>query len=442
MYDLEGTDSDREWLEVMNNGSESVNLSDWKFFENNSNHSLTMYSGDESLAPGAFAVIVDVPETFLANWPNFSGTMFDSSWSSFSNTGETFALKNEDGDIVDEFTYVPEDGANGDGKSLQLIGGTFVPASPTPGAENQAGTGEGSGGGVETETSQTTEVASDQIDIPSSTFGIPTRVIVGERIDFEPEFYDDEGQLIFKAEFHWNFGDGATRVDEYRKDFSHTFAFPGSYVVYVEIFTGASRHEPNYIFRQSVQVLSAQVELALIDGGISIKNKSVYELDLGKWDIVSGNEVFRIPEKTFVLPGKSITFPSSVLGISSVDFIVLRNELDATVASIGEEKSAEPVQQVKEKIVYVPVQQKVQSVVQEVSVIESQEEADLENKNQLAQASSAIPEKIHKNWIWYLIYGILLFAIVGVVGYVYFRQEESGGGDDNEYNEVDEYTFE
>ena len=31
MYDLEGTDTDREWIEVYNDGAESMNLATYKF---------------------------------------------------------------------------------------------------------------------------------------------------------------------------------------------------------------------------------------------------------------------------------------------------------------------------------------------------------------------------------------------------------------------------
>ena len=44
MYDVEGTDTDREWIEVYNDGSESVDLSTYKLFEANTNHGLTLSS--------------------------------------------------------------------------------------------------------------------------------------------------------------------------------------------------------------------------------------------------------------------------------------------------------------------------------------------------------------------------------------------------------------
>ena len=38
MYDLEGADTGREWVEVHNSGSEAVDLLKWKFVEGGTNH--------------------------------------------------------------------------------------------------------------------------------------------------------------------------------------------------------------------------------------------------------------------------------------------------------------------------------------------------------------------------------------------------------------------
>ena len=53
MYDLEGPDTGREWIEVFNPGISPVTLTDWKLFEADSNHGIVVYSGGESLGSGA-----------------------------------------------------------------------------------------------------------------------------------------------------------------------------------------------------------------------------------------------------------------------------------------------------------------------------------------------------------------------------------------------------
>lgn len=134
MYDLsEGSDTDREWIEVYNEG-EAVDFTEWKLVEGTTNHSLTALGASE-LQSGAYAVIVDNVDKFKADWPSYSGLLFDSSFS-LSNSGEKLGLrccKKELSD-KDSITFSSEMGAAGDGASLSRSGSTFVPTDPTPGA--------------------------------------------------------------------------------------------------------------------------------------------------------------------------------------------------------------------------------------------------------------------------------------------------------------------
>src|SRR4051812_46838445 len=82
MYDLPtGSDSGREWIEIYNAGSESVKLTGWKLFENSTNHKISAVSGGDALLPSSYTVIADNAEKFKADWPQFSGQLFDSTFS-------------------------------------------------------------------------------------------------------------------------------------------------------------------------------------------------------------------------------------------------------------------------------------------------------------------------------------------------------------------------
>jgi len=134
MYNLEGSDDDREWIEIKNISFSPVDISTWRFEEGGTQHKLTVYSGSPILDSNQFAVIVDDGEKFKNDNPNFFGTIIDSSFS-LANTSEKLILRDhKDGDIIDEFTYSSELGASGDGNSLQKnSSGNFVPAAPSPG---------------------------------------------------------------------------------------------------------------------------------------------------------------------------------------------------------------------------------------------------------------------------------------------------------------------
>ncbi len=94
-----------EWIEILNIGNEPVDITDWKFFENATNHGLAPIQGDAILLPGEFAIIAQKADIFLSE-KNFSGTIIDSSWSSLKEDGEEISLKDKDGNFIEQFTYI------------------------------------------------------------------------------------------------------------------------------------------------------------------------------------------------------------------------------------------------------------------------------------------------------------------------------------------------
>lgn len=91
MYDLEGSDTDRGWIELYNGEETGVDLTNWRLDENGTQHILTLKQGSTTLASGSYAVISGNYEKFKEDNPSFSGTAFDSSFS-LSNTGETLKI--------------------------------------------------------------------------------------------------------------------------------------------------------------------------------------------------------------------------------------------------------------------------------------------------------------------------------------------------------------
>jgi hypothetical protein len=132
MYDTPGSDSGREWVEVTNLGSESVDIGKYKLFENSTNHGLTLISGASMLAAHASAIVAADPNKFKANYPAFSGTLFDSTFS-LSNTGESLILKDASTSVMDTIAYTASEDADGTGGSLTLQDGNWIAAMASPG---------------------------------------------------------------------------------------------------------------------------------------------------------------------------------------------------------------------------------------------------------------------------------------------------------------------
>lgn len=137
MYDLKnGSDDGREWIEVYNNSDTPVDLSTYKFFEADTNHKIISVQGGENILSGGYAVIVSNAEKFTIDNPNFSGLVFDSTFS-LSNAGEVLMLKDKDLNILDQYFYSSSLGGGGDGESLQLVNGSWLASLPTPSKENK-----------------------------------------------------------------------------------------------------------------------------------------------------------------------------------------------------------------------------------------------------------------------------------------------------------------
>ncbi|MBI4599444.1 lamin tail domain-containing protein [Candidatus Uhrbacteria bacterium] len=98
--------SDYEWIEIFNKGASKADITGWKFFEGGTNHKLTVFRGDFILDSGEYAVIANDAAKVAAKYPTYTGTIFDSSWSSLSEKGEEIGLKNAQSATIEQFTYL------------------------------------------------------------------------------------------------------------------------------------------------------------------------------------------------------------------------------------------------------------------------------------------------------------------------------------------------
>ncbi len=172
MYDLDGTDAGREWIEIYNSG-DKINISGWKFYEAETNHRLSSYSGDMIIENDEFFIIVNKPEEFLTD-NDFSGTIVDSSWQSLSNTGELIQiLDGKNGNIISEVEYVADE----EGLTLQIIAGEWCSGSPTPGEANECSIIEIEETDEETSAEVTTEVSEEIESEPKTEEEIKQEII-------------------------------------------------------------------------------------------------------------------------------------------------------------------------------------------------------------------------------------------------------------------------
>ncbi|MEK7588311.1 MAG: lamin tail domain-containing protein [Patescibacteria group bacterium] len=348
MYDVEGTDTDREWIEVYNDGSESVDLSTYKLFEANTNHGLTLSSGDKNIPAGGYVIIVSDYSKFKIDWPSLSVSIFDSTFS-LNNEGENLAIKDNSLNISNEYMYVASLGAGGDGKSLQKINNIWSASIPTPGVVNSATNSNSVPENTLTNTAENTNTSSSVSVGSTSRSKISTKInrenliFVGIPSIFNAETTGYDGQKLMYGKYIFNFGDGGSEELQANSyvGLNHTYYYPGEYVVTVEYYN-SNYLKPETVSQINIEVINTPIIISKIgdekDFFIELTNMSSYDIDISNWILLYDTQKFLFPKNSFILGNKKIILSSKItkFTFNTSQNIVLQNVLSDVIFSYGE----------------------------------------------------------------------------------------------------------
>lgn len=318
MYDPEGSDSGREWVEIRND-SDSVLLTSYKLFESNTNHGISLSRGGGVVPSGGYAVIADDPAKFLQDFPSYSGILFDSSFS-LSNAGEFLSLKDSGGQVSDSLTYSPGIGGNDDGTTLALVQGVWVRGDPTPGSENVVSTKPLTSSASSTKASQVTALSSGPA--PDLSVFVPEErlVIAGADTIFTGSALTSSGSEPGGVMYEWSFGDGGARTG---KSVTYKYAEPGFYIAVVEASNGtlfAKNRIRVHVVQPSIFVTKVQKDDEKVS--VALSNPSAYELDIGSWKIHNNGLYYSIPKNTILLPRATTTLNALEFGMATATAII------------------------------------------------------------------------------------------------------------------------
>jgi len=351
MYNLDGSDID--YIEVYNPDSTSVDLSNLNLFisNNTSNHSIKNYSGSSVLAEGDYGIIVPTTEVdaFISKWGSPS-SIFNASFTLPNiSDGETTSININNNDKtlpLDEMTYSIDQGANSNGSSLQLVNNTWQEASPTPGQANiEASGGSSSGGSTSSSSSSGSatfySINTNKVNIVrkiSAQINIPRIVYAGIPTKINPLVTTNKNEILKYGDYKWSFGDGTNSEYNNSNSFSHTFYYPGEYVVILNYFE-YRKLEADATSMIIVKVLPAEVLISSIgtkdDPFVELENKSNYEIDISGWSIQAGEKYFIIPIDTILLPKKKIKLSPNIthFSYSNLKYIFVLNKNGKIVAN-------------------------------------------------------------------------------------------------------------
>jgi len=299
MYNPDGSDKGKEWIEIYNNGEKAVDLIDWKLFEADTNHKIKPLedNGSLSLPAGSYAIIVDNVDKFKENYPNFLGQIFDSVYS-LSNTGEELILRDSELNDISSFKYSSDLGANGDGNSLQLVNSAWEASPPTLGGFNNSGSNQNQvvESPIKVSSAGTPGGGNDYVEKFKifADAGEDRKVVVGADTFYKAKALGIEKKPLKNARYVWTFGDGSIKEGQ---NILYSYSYPGEYVVVLNVSSG----EYTASDRILVNVLPADVVISDAETSfIELENKSSFELDLSWWRIRSGKNYFTLPKNTII----------------------------------------------------------------------------------------------------------------------------------------------
>ncbi|MBU6310790.1 lamin tail domain-containing protein [Patescibacteria group bacterium] len=392
MYDPAGTDSKREWIEILNEGP-PVDISAFKLFEGGVNHGLTVERGPAVVPTGGYAIIADDATTFLAEYPNTSGTVLDSAFS-LSNTGETLVLRTSGVDVA-SVSYVNTVGGQNDGKSLAFVGGVWVPQDPTPGVGTLSG---GKGAQEEQVMSAGGGMVAPSLTVRVSASG---GAIVGVPNTYSAQAFGVRGEALEDVRYVWNFGNGATREGQ---TVLFAYTLPGTFDASVDVasagISGTSRFT---VVARAAEVVVSRANESFIE----LDNRSSAEVDVSLWRIVSGDRSFVLPPRTIIRSRATLAFPSEVTGLTPT------SALSVVVQYPNGAKAVSPAPEVT-----YPISKETTRVTRESSQVRVTESVSRREPRVLVAATSTTPSY---PWQPFLTGALAATALAACAGLAYIQ---------------------
>ena len=341
MYDLPGTDSKHEWIEILNTSDTEIDLTDWKF-NDGSNHILNEPpknggQGSLKISAGEYLILTGDATIFLTDHPGFSGTVIDTVMS-LKNTSATLKILHSEGNEINSVTYESTWGADGNGKTLEKINpqGTntqnnwqeSVSDGGTPGILNS------SGAEIPPGEEPPTEEPSVEGWIPATVANRPPianagpdiTALVNQEISFDAFLsYDPDNDTLT---YFWNFGDGATETEEKA---SHIYPYSGQYIVTLLVDDGELSDLDIItvnIYNQSViisEFIPNPTGSDTENEWIELFNQSGQIANLTNWQLDDQED----GSSPFVFPANSLIAPKQFLVIRRpISKISLNNDQD------------------------------------------------------------------------------------------------------------------
>ena len=461
MYDPSGTDTNREWIEIHNTSTKSIDLSGDSLVTDgvSSSHHALAPTGASALPSGAYALIVQDVNAFKTDYPTYSGLLFDSSWSGLTaSAGKTIAVLDSGSVVLDQVNYDPSIGATNDGNSLQKnTAGTWVSALPTPGSETLATSAQSttsnatttdtsntsSGGGAQSSDSGSASVVTvdapqkvpAKVRAPHVDWTINKTATAGIPVDIAYTVYGANDEVRFYGSTHIAFGDGTEYGGSASEETTHVYEHAGTYIVKLDYRANPYMPKPDMTMRATVVVSNPSVVISRADDShdIVLTNTSSTDADISGWILTSLADAkkteFKIPDGTMLAPKAVVEFPRSVLGVlAGVSTISLLLPRHVEVSQFQAQSEVAPAQPVvasasKQKLQTPSLSSKSKSI-----KIVQNETLSAPLQKSLAEIPSVQPmqSNAHASIFWYAVFlmGVIACAVYAILKFYGIKKSD------------------
>lgn len=316
-----GTSATDEWIELYNDGSEAVNFDGWTLAAEGGQPHIAL-SG--SIAPGGYFLLERSDDETV---PGIAADLIYTG--ALSNSGETLALRDASGAIVDSIDAADgwPAGDNTTKETMQKSASGWITAAGTPRAANTSAPPASSTSDVfpssaPVDSSSTSDVApaGGETPLPESKksfivdAGKDIKTVAGSEVRFQGFAYGFDGKLLDdtsgNARYLWNFGDGTFFEAQHA---NHIYRYPGAYRAALYVSSGQTSGSDVI----EVRVGESGVAISEIAAAwIELVNKGAASVDVSSWQIYNSvGQPYTLPARTIIGPRAFVVFPQETTGL-------------------------------------------------------------------------------------------------------------------------------
>ncbi|KKP90895.1 hypothetical protein A2467_00010 [Candidatus Nomurabacteria bacterium RIFOXYC2_FULL_36_8] len=315
MYNPEGTDTNREWIKLHNNGSNTITVisgrsdSAWRFSDDVEGTELHLINDELIIDPSADAILASNKDIFISEHPEFNGPVADTSMS-LNNASGTVRIWDGSNprNIVafKEYPYIDNPIVNEENTNSNID--TSISSSTSGGSSSSSSTPK--------EVEKVYNIATKIISPKVVTAGVP--FIINHNTT------GTKKEKIILGKFVWNFGDGMRKEGSTSDPFSYTYQYPGEYVLTLSYSLSSFNISPDATDRLTIKVIPSGIIISSVgtpaDPFIEIENNSNYEMSLRGWVVKGSLHSFILPEGMTILSNKKIKLSPKITGFDFNDF--------------------------------------------------------------------------------------------------------------------------